>query len=207
MKVDIYSDIVCPWCYIGKARFEKALAAFSGAADVEVRHRPYQLDPASPSGMPLLEYLAGRYGANAQGMAAHAAEQGRVEGITLDFGRALAANTLDAHRLLWMVARKRGDEAQRQAVSRLFEAHFVEGRDVSDYGVLSAIGAEVGLADVRERLASAEGRTEVREEIQLARQRGIRAVPTFVFEDRWGVQGAQPVPAMLEALERAARGE
>lgn len=207
MRIDIYSDIVCPWCFIGKSRFEKAIAAFAGAADVEVTYRPYQLDPGSPSGVPLLEYLRGRYGGNAEAMAAHAAEQGRAEGLTLDFDRALAANTLDAHRLLWLVGHALGADAQRRAATRLFEAHFAEGRDVADLDVLATVGAEVGLADARDRLASADGRAEVREEIELARRRGIRAVPTFVFDDRWGVQGAQPAPAMLEALERAARGE
>lgn len=207
MRIDIYSDIVCPWCYIGKARFEKALAAFAGGADVQVRYRPYQLDPGSPSGVPLLAYLAGRYGQNAKGMAAHAAEQGRAEGLTLDFERAVAANTFNAHRLLLLAELSLGAAAQGQLVARLFEAHFAEGLDVADPWVLAELGAEVGLADVRTRLASNEASAEVREAIADARQMGVRAVPTFVFGERWGVQGAQPLPVLLDALERAARGE
>ena len=106
MKVEIYSDVACPWCYIGKRRFERALAAFPGAGEVEVVYRPYQLDPAAPAtARPLLDALKEKFGPGAASMAGNVAEAARGEGITMDFDRALAANTLAAHRLLRLAER------------------------------------------------------------------------------------------------------
>ncbi len=207
MKVEIYSDVACPWCYIGKARFERALGAFTGADQVDVVFRPYQLDPGAPgTGVPMFQYLEQRYGANARGMVGRVADTARQEGITMDFERGLAANTFDAHRVMWLAEREHGAEVQRRMGERLFKAHFAEGRDIADRDQLVALAVECGLdADcVRALLASAEGTSEVREQIGAAQELGISAVPTFIFDDRYAVQGAQPTSAFLQVLEQVA---
>lgn len=208
MKVEIYSDVACPWCYIGRARFEEALGAFAAAEAVEVEYRPYQLDPGAPEeAVPMLEYLERRFGANARVMAERVTQNARGAGLELDYEHGLAVNTLDAHRLLWLAEREHGAEVQGEVAGSLFEAHFSAGRNIADPGVLAEIGAGAGMdpGRVRAFLASAEGVQEVREEIEEARRLGISAVPTFVFEGRYAVQGAQSVPAFLQALETVAR--
>ncbi|HEX8358723.1 MAG TPA: DsbA family oxidoreductase [Longimicrobium sp.] len=208
MKVEIYSDVACPWCYIGKRRFERALAEYPGADDVEVVYRPYQLDPgASATARPLMRALGEKFGPGAASMAGNVAAAARGEGITMDFERALAANTLGAHRLLRLAEREHGAKVQHALAEALFAAHFTHGADIGDPGVLAGIAASAGMdpARVRAYLASDEGLAEVREEIRAARQIGVTAVPTFVFERKYGVQGAQPVAAFLQTLEAVAR--
>jgi predicted DsbA family dithiol-disulfide isomerase len=208
MKVEIYSDIACPWCYIGEARFERALGAFPGAEEVEVVYRPYQLDPgASTAAVPMLEYLERRFGTGARSMADRVSENARREGLVMDYDRGLAVNTLDAHRLLQLVEREHGPETQRAVATRLFEAHFSEGRDVGDADVLAEIAAEAGMNRHRvlQYLNSDEGTREVKEEIAAAQRLGITAVPTFVFDGMSAVQGAQPTSTFLQALEAVAR--
>ena len=207
MKVEIYSDVACPWCYIGKRRFEKALAAFPGNADVEVVYKPYQLDPSAPSvATPLLDRLERKFGAGAGAMARRVTDAASAEGIEMRFDRALAANTLAAHRLLWLAEREHGSVVQHELAERLFEAHFSEGGDIGDIGQLTDLAVAAGMD--RERvttfLASSEGTEEVRAEIHAAQEMGITAVPTFIFDDRYAVQGGQPSPIFLQALERAA---
>ncbi|HEU0013706.1 MAG TPA: DsbA family oxidoreductase [Longimicrobium sp.] len=207
MKVEIWSDVVCPWCYIGKRRFERALAAFPGAGQVEVVYRPYQLDPGAPAEpMPTKQRLAQRYGGSVEAMVRNAADAAKAEGLVMDFDRMLSANTLAAHRLLAMAEAEHGAEVQRDVAERLFRAHFTNGADVGDPDVLARIAGEAGMdaARVRGRLAAGEGLTEVRREIGEARAMGITAVPTFVFDGRWAVQGAQPASAFLQALEAVA---
>jgi predicted DsbA family dithiol-disulfide isomerase len=210
MKVEIYSDVACPWCYIGKARFERALGAFPGAGAVEVVYRPYQLDPDAPGeAVPMLEYLEGRFGRGARSMADRVSETARSEGLEMDYDRGLAVNTLDAHRLLRLAEREGGAGVQRAVAEGLFEAHFSRGLDVGDPAVLAEIAADAGLpaGRVRAHLASGEGRAEVLAEIEDARRLGVSAVPTFVFDGRYGVQGAQPASAFLQVLEAVAREE
>lgn len=208
MKVEIYSDVACPWCYIGKRRFERALTAYPGAEGVEVVYRPYQLDPGAPTpGVPMREYLTRRFGPGSAGMADRVVETARGEGLTMDYDRGLAANTLDAHRLMHLAEREYGPAAQRALAERLFAAHFAEGEDVGDAMILARIAEEAGMDATRARdyLASDEGRDEVQSEIAAAQRLGITAVPTFVFEGKYAVQGAQPTSAFLQALETVAR--
>ena len=208
MKVEIYTDVACPWCYIGKRRFERALAAFPGAGEVEVVYRPYQLDPAAPAtARPLLDALKEKFGPGAAAMAGNVAEAARGEGITMDFARALAANTLGALRLLRLAEHEYGPPVQHALAEQLFEAHFARGADIGDPALLAdlAVAAGMDAERVRGYLASEEGVAEVKEEIGAARQLGITAVPTFVFEGRYGVQGAQPASAFLQTLEAVAR--
>jgi len=206
MKVEIYSDVACPWCYVGKRRFERALAAYPG--EVEVVFRPYQLDPAAgPEPRPMLQVLAEKYGPQAAAMARNVAEQARGDGITMNFDRVLAANTLDAHRLLRLAEREHGAAVQRALAEKLFDAHFTRGDHIGDRAVLAGLAGEAGMDPGRARayLASDEGRAEVQAEIAEARGLGITAVPTFVLDGRYGVQGAQPASTFLQALEAVAR--
>ena len=203
MKVDIYSDVACPWCYIGQARFERALGQFEGAEHVEVRYRPYQLDPRAPADAePMYDYLERRFGARARAMAAHVIGIARGEGLEMDYDRGLTVNTLNAHRLLALADREPGADTQQALMRRLFDAHFAEGQDVGDPRVLAAIAGEVGMdADaVRNYLETDEGTGEVREEIAAAQRLGVNAVPTYVFDDKYIVEGAQPAELFLDAL-------
>jgi len=207
MRVDIYSDVACPWCYIGQARFERALADYAGADDLEIRYRAYQLDPGAPMrAEPMLEYLARRFGARARTMANHVIEIGRAEGLMMDYDRGLSVNTLNAHRLLALAERDQGADVQRTLVRQLFAAHFAEGRDVGDPRVLSELAAGVGMdADaVRASLESDAGTREVREEIAAAQRLGVSAVPTYVFDEKYVVEGAQPSEYFLQALNTVA---
>ena len=207
MKVDIYSDVACPWCYIGQARFERALGQFEGAEHVEVRYRPYQLDPRAPADAePMYDYLERRFGARARAMAAHVIGIARGEGLEMDYDRGLTVNTLNAHRLLALADREPGADTQQALMRRLFDAHFAEGKDVGDPRVLAAIAGEVGMdADAaRNYLETDEGTGEVREEIAAAQRLGVNAVPTYVFDDKYIVEGAQPAELFLQALNTIA---
>lgn len=208
MKVEIYSDVACPWCYIGKERFERALGAYPGGDAVEVTYRPFQLDPGAPGdAVPLLDYLGRRFGPGAESKIGPVVSAAREEGLTIDFGSAQAANTLGAHRLMWLAEREDGAGVQRALAEALFEAHFGRGWDIGDPEVLAGLAAEVGMDRERARayLASDEGRIEVEREIEESRRLGITAVPTFVFDGKYAVQGAQPASAFLRALEAVER--
>ncbi len=207
MKVEIYSDVACPWCYIGERRFARALAAYPGGDRVEVVYRSYQLDPEAPAeAVPMMEYLRRRFGDRVDGMLERVSENARVEGIEMAWDRALSVNTLTAHRLLRLAEREYGPAVQRALVEKLFEAHFSEGGDVADHDLLTSLAESVGMDGerVRSYLASGEGEAETRSEIDDARRLGITAVPTFVFEGKWAVQGAQPASTFLQALEQVA---
>jgi predicted DsbA family dithiol-disulfide isomerase len=208
MGVEIYSDIACPWCYIGTARFARALDSFAGGHHVDVTYRPYQLDPNAPQqAEPMMSYLARRFGRQAQTMADHVIEIGHAEGLAMDYGRGLAVNTLNAHRLLRLAEHKHGPRVQSSLARRLYEAHFSDGRDVSDYDVLVTLAADVGMspAGTRDYLVSGKGTDEVREEIGAARRMGITAVPTFIFGGKYMIEGAQPANVFVHALEIASR--
>ncbi|MFI6447385.1 DsbA family oxidoreductase [Kitasatospora sp. NPDC050543] len=207
MKVEIYSDIACPWCYIGKRRFEQALAGFEGRADVEVVYRPYQLVPDAPeTATPHRAWLAERYGPQSVAMDARVTELGRDEGISYDFDTALHVNTLRAHRLLHLAEAEYGAAVQGELKERLLRAHFSEGVDVADVERLTEIAVAAGLDEARVAayLAGDEGAAEVRAQLAAARELGISAVPTFVFEGRWAVQGGQETATFLRVLEQVA---
>jgi predicted DsbA family dithiol-disulfide isomerase len=207
MKVEIWSDVVCPWCYIGKRRFETALAAFPQREQVQVIWRSYQLDPAAPrgSGESVSEMLARKYRIS---LARAAALHERVtaiaaqEGLTYHLERARYSNTFDAHRLIHLAA---DQGLQRAAVERLFRAYFTEGRAIDDHETLLQLAVEVGLeADaVRAMLQSDAYADAVRSDEQRAEALGITGVPFFLFEENYGISGAQPVEILREALERA----
>lgn len=204
MEIEVYSDVVCPWCYIGERRLRRALEA-AGAEDVEVVFRPYQLDPDAPApGIPLTDYLERRYGAVSKAMRDRVSEVGAEEGIGFDWDAAVAANTFDAHRLLRLALEEHGPAVQRTLAEKLFEAHFERGRDVGDPQTLVALAGEAGIneAAARQHLAGGAGAQELREELDGARRMGIRAVPSFVFDGRYLVEGAQPPETLARVIAR-----
>ncbi|HEU0055479.1 MAG TPA: DsbA family oxidoreductase [Longimicrobium sp.] len=209
MKVELFSDIACPWCYIGERRLRRAMEARPGAV-AEVRWRPYQLQPAMPpEGVPWGDFVERRFGGweRARPMFAHVASAGAGEGIRYDFERvASAPNTRDAHRLVLLAEREgRGYET----AEALFAAYFAEGRDVGDREVLAAIAGEVGLdADAaRAMLAGDDFAAAVDESQREAAELGVTGVPFFVFDGRFAISGAQPFDVFLQAIDRASRPE
>jgi predicted DsbA family dithiol-disulfide isomerase len=203
MKIEIWSDVVCPWCYIGKRRLERALAEFEHADDVEVIWRSFQLNPDAPKkAMPTLDYLNQRFGPQAGAMTARVAELGRGEGLDLDFAKSLTVNTLDAHRALHLAADQGLGDAAKE---RLLRAHFSEGADVSDHETLATLLGEVGVDpdQVRSVLASRQYATEVRDDFEEADRLGATGVPFFVIDRRYGISGAQPTETFLHALRTA----
>lgn len=207
MKIEIFSDIACPWCYIGEHRLARALAAYPKADEVDVVFRSFQLDPGAPAeAIPLREYLRERYGDTAEIMLGRANDAARGEGLEIDWDRALSVNTLTAHRILRLAEQEYGAATQRELAKKLFEAHFANGGDVSDHDLLTDLATSVGMdaARVREYLDSGEGLDETRYEIFQAQRNGIRSVPTFIIEGKYAVQGAQPASIFLQALEQVA---
>jgi predicted DsbA family dithiol-disulfide isomerase len=204
VEIEIWSDVVCPWCYIGKHRLERALSEFEHADDVQITWRSYQLNPDMPAGkaVPTVEYLAQRFGPQAQDMVGRMAGLGEAEGIAFDYESSLAVNTLDAHRALHLAADLGVGGA---AEERLFRAHFAEGADLSDPESLASLLGEVGVPAerVRSTLAGTDYADAVRADIQEAQVLGANGVPFFVLDRRYGISGAQPAELFLGALRQA----
>jgi len=216
VEIEIYSDVVCPWCYVGKARLDAALATYD--TDVTLRWRAFQLDPTLPSdGRPLLDWLAARFGGpdRVRQTVAHVTAIAEAEGLRLDYARALIANSFNAHRLVWFadqaeaVAFGAGPDTQPELVEALHRAHFAEGRDIGATSVLVDVAEEVGLEPgrVHRLIESSEGTADVRAQTAHAYDRGITSVPTFVFAGSYVVTGAQPTPVLRGVLDEVARRE
>lgn len=206
MLVEIWSDIACPWCYIGKTRFEAALAEYEHKDAVEVVWRSFELQPEAPktNPEPTAKHLADKYGrspAQIEEMLAHVTEVAASDGLEYRLGNALAANTFDAHRLVHL-ATKHG--VGREVMTRLMQAYQGEGLDVSDPETLVRLAGEAGLAeeDTSRVLASDEFAAEVRADERRARTLGVNGVPFFVFDELHGVSGAQPKEFFLGALRK-----
>jgi predicted DsbA family dithiol-disulfide isomerase len=204
MLVEIYSDVVCPWCYIGKRRFEEALREFEHADEIDVRWRPFQLDPRAPATpSPVLDAYARKFGGPERAMEIidHITEVAASEGLDFHLDIAQRGNTFAAHRLLWHV--RDDPELQGALKERLMRGYFVEGADVGDAGTLATLAAEVGIADAAEFLASDEGADEVRAGLATAASLEITAVPTFVFDGgRWSIPGAQDPAVFLLVMRK-----
>jgi predicted DsbA family dithiol-disulfide isomerase len=204
MLVEIWSDVVCPWCYIGKRRFEAAVAQFDG--DVEVVWRSFELDPGAPATREhsAAEHLASKYGMSVeQAEASHAqmTELAAQEGLEYHFEKARGGNSFDAHRLIHLAA---AQGKQGEAQERVMRAYFTEGVAIGDREQLIALGEELGLEDARAALESDEYADAVRADEVLAQRIGIQGVPFFVLDRRYGVSGAQPAELLVQALEKAA---
>jgi predicted DsbA family dithiol-disulfide isomerase len=207
MRVDIWSDVVCPWCYVGKRRFERALAAFEHHADVQVVHHSFQLNPAAPPGETTSrrESLKQKYNlsdAQVLDLDARMEQTAAAEGLTYDLSGGVTGNTFDAHRVLHL-ARERG--IQDAVIERLYRAYFTEQRSLFDQASLIALAAEAGLDadEVRRMLDGRDYVQEVERDIAEARSLGAHGVPFFVIDGRYAVSGAQSPEVFAQALARA----
>jgi predicted DsbA family dithiol-disulfide isomerase len=209
LTVDVWSDLACPWCYVGKRRLEAALGRFAHAGAVAVRWHSFELDPSAPPsrepGVSHAQRLAQKYGmtvTQAEARIHQLTEVARADGLTLRFDRVRSGNTFDAHRTLHLAA-KRG--VQGAAKERLLAAYFSEGELLSDREALARLGGEAGLehAEVRAMLATDAYAADVRADEERARVLGIQGVPFFVLGERYALSGAQPADVVLRALDQA----
>ncbi len=204
LTVHVWSDVACPWCFVGKRRLEAAVERLGAAVDVE--WHSFELDPSrgSKSDLGYAERLAKKYGfplSRAEGMLEQMTQTGQKDGIVFDFGKAVPASTFDAHRLIQLA----GDRSlQNQLEERLFAAHFTEGVDLGDHAQLTRVAVEAGLDadEVAAVLASDQYADEVAADKAAARELGVSGVPFFVI-GRYGVSGAQPTEHLLQVLDRA----
>lgn len=203
MIVEVYADVVCPWCYVGESRLGKALA-LSPRLDWEVRWRPFQLRPEMPAGgLPWREFAVAKFGGEGNMRAAFArvAAAGAEDGTRFDFDRvASAPNTVDAHRVI-LLGGARG--RQREVADALFRAYFTEGKDLNDHDHLAQAAAPAGLdaAEVRDYLSGRDGLDEVWSSQSEAARLGVTGVPFYVFDGRYAISGAQPVETFARVLE------
>ena len=204
MRIDIYSDIVCPWCYVGKRRLERALT--SVGSDVYVVWRPFQLNPVMPSdGMDRTTYLKAKFGSlEAFGrMEEQLLAAGTEEQIPFALEKIqLTPNTFAAHRLVWHAAQQ---GKQDEVVEALFRSYFVEGENIGDLKTLAHAAVEAGLdrTGIEKFLASEKGVVEVKAEEAVGRRLGIRGVPYFVLNGRVAISGAQPPNVFVSAFQQA----
>ena len=214
MLVEVWSDVVCPWCYIGKRRFEEALRRVAVDPEfdeeIEIVYRPYQLDPNAPPGsaMPVTEVYARKFGGPeaAEQIIGHVSGIAAAEGLDFHLERAVRANTRDAHRLLWW-ARETGPAGAQDALKeRLLQAYFTDGANVGDPDVLARCAADVGLDGeaARRMLEDDTGATELTESLAFAAEAEITAVPTYVIDGRWSIPGAQDPDTFVQVLTRLA---
>jgi len=204
VRIDVVSDVVCPWCFIGKRRLEKALA-LRPDIPVEVHYRPYFLNDWIPrEGISREQYLITKFGSvdRYKGIAGRVQAAAREEGLTYAADKiSRQPNTTDAHRLIhWADQVGKAPEMKQ----KLMDMYFTEGADLTDREVLAKAAAEVGLGDVREALASERDVAEVEREAEAAKEAGIQGVPMYVFGGRFAVSGAQAPEYLAEAIERAA---
>jgi len=211
MQLEIWSDVMCPFCYMGKRKLEAALGRFAHADEVHVLWKSYQLDPelAPQAGTSIHEYLARRKGMTRDwSVRVHAqVEKAAAEvGLVYNFDAVVVANSFDAHRLAHL-AHSKGLQGRMQ--ERLFAAYFTEGRDLGDPRTLVALGADAGLdpAETQRMLAEGAFADEVRKDCREAEDLGAEGVPFFVFDRRYGFTGAQPSEQVLDFLTRAWSGQ
>lgn len=211
MRVIIFSDVVCPWCYIGKRRLDKAIANLRARGvdlDLEVSYKPYQLDPTAPVGQstPVIQAYAKKFGGvlKAQQILDHVTNIAAQDDIVFNMDIALRANTLLAHRLLVLAERDFGNTVQAQLKERIMQSYFTDGDDIADHDVLSKCASDIGIpGDVALKfLLSNECIDDVQESLQMAAENGITAVPTFIFNDQWSVPGAQDVEMFERVIQR-----
>jgi len=208
MKIEVWSDIACPFCYIGKRNLETALQQFDHADTVQVEWRSFQLDPGLPKNRVFsstYQYLAERKGLSvdrAKAMTRSVAETGARAGVILDFDRTIIANTWDGHRLIHLAQSSGNGTAVKEA---LFRAHFTDGQDISDHRTLIAVATSCGLDEeaVASMLKDDGFGREVERDIREAQDIGIRGVPFFVFNRQYAVSGAQPPEVFLQTLQKA----
>jgi len=207
MKVEIWSDVMCPFCYIGKRHFEQAIEKLPFKNEIEVDWKSYQLNPEyhNTNGENVYEYLSRSKGMpveQAKQMTNQVVDMAANAGLKLNFDTNIPGNTFDAHRLIHLAAQH---GLQDLAEEKLFEAHFVRAKNIEDVNVLLALAAEIGLDETvaAEALNSDQFAEAVRYDIYESQNLGIRGVPYFVMDRKYGVSGAQPVEAFTEALTQS----
>lgn len=207
MKVEIWSDIGCPFCYIGKQNFEAGVREFAGKDELEVIYRSFQLDPTAEKhpDISIAELLAKKYGKSvkeAEIMNSQVAEAAKAVGLDFNMEKVVPSNSRDAHRLVKLAAEE-GRESD--AMNHLYKAYFTDGINVADSEALVSIGTEIGLAEekIRKMLESDQYKEKVIEDQNVANQLGAQGVPLFVINRKYGVSGAQPPEAFTEALTKA----
>jgi predicted DsbA family dithiol-disulfide isomerase len=206
MKVEIWSDVMCPFCYIGKRKFEHALREFGGEEEVEVEWKSFQLNPSMKTspGKNINQYLAEIKGwtiEQAKEMNARVAAMAKEEGLDYDFDRAIVANSFDAHRLIQYAKRNdKGDLAEES----LFKAYFIDGKNTADHETLLGLGKEIGLdeTELKKVLSGNDFADEVRADVEEANEIGVRGVPFFVFNRKYAVSGAQPSEIFLKTMQK-----
>lgn len=207
MKVEIWSDVMCPFCYIGKRKFESALEKFQGKENIEIVWKSFQLNPSMKTdpAKNINQYLAENKGWSlqyAREMNDYVTNMAREAGLHYDFDKVVVANSFDAHRLIQMAKKKgKGDAAEE----RLFKAYFTEGKNTADHSTLIQLGKEIGLDDseVKTMLAGKEFSEEVQKDLSEADQIGVTGVPFFVFDRKYAVSGAQDSKIFLDTLTKA----
>ncbi|KQT18113.1 disulfide bond formation protein DsbA [Chryseobacterium sp. Leaf404] len=207
MKIEIWSDVMCPFCYIGKKNFENALAELPFKDQIDVEWKSFQLDPSLETGVAntTAEYFREKKGfpeAQAKQMTAQVTEMGKSVGIDFDFKNAIITNTFPAHKLIHL-AKKNNLGAEME--EELFKAHFLEAKNIGNEKILMGLGEKLGLnpEEITKALSSKEIDLEVKHEIIEASQLGISGVPFFVIDQKYGVSGAQPVETFKEAITQA----
>jgi predicted DsbA family dithiol-disulfide isomerase len=210
MRIEIWSDVVCPWCYIGKRRLETALAGFEHRDDVEVVYRSFELDPSSPRvpTQTVAEHLGAKYGGGAAGgqqMVDRVEAVAAEEGLLFRLGEAQRANTVDAHRLLHLALDSGGPALQGALKEELLAAYFLRAENVADHDVLRRTAEKAGLdlQRVEEVLAGQSYADAVEADVREAAALGAQGVPFFVVDRAYGVSGAQPAEVFTQVLERA----
>lgn len=201
IEIDIYSDVVCPWCYVGKRRLERALAQLDGAP-IRMTWRPFQLNPTMPKeGMERISYLEAKFGSldTFRRLEEHLLTAGAAEQIPFAFDKIVRTpNTFLAHRLIWYAERQ---ACQDVLVESLFKGYFEEGADIGSVSVLTRLAEPAGL-DAELFLRSEEGVVEVKAEEAAGHRLGIRGVPYFLLNNTYGISGAQPVEVFVAAIEK-----
>jgi predicted DsbA family dithiol-disulfide isomerase len=206
MRIDIYSDIVCPWCFVGKRRLEQALGQLNDIEQAQIIWRPFQLNPTMPEkGMDRTAYLKAKFGSleNFGRMKEQLLAAGEEDEIPFAFDKIQRTpNTFAAHRLVWYAAQQ---GKQDQVVEALFCAYFLEGKNIGDVKTLVRVAGEAGLdrTETEHFLASDNGTVEVKGEEAVGRRLGIRGVPYFVFNGRISISGAQPPDIIVSAIQQA----
>ncbi len=209
VNIDVVSDVMCPWCYIGKKKLDEALSSLPDDVDVDIRWRPYQLDPTLPKlGKDRQAYLSEKFGGEdrAREIYSRIVDAGREENIPFEFDRiAVSPNTLDAHRVIrWAASEAPG--VQDRLVEILFRMFFTEGKNIGDNAVLLEAAEEAGMdRAITEGLLTGDAdRTEVEQEIEVARKMGVTGVPCFILENKYAVMGAQPADVLANAIREVA---
>jgi predicted DsbA family dithiol-disulfide isomerase len=207
VRVEIFSDVVCPWCYIGKTRFDAALLQL-GAEAVTVVYSPFQLDPTAPNDAPtpVIDAYAKKFGGadKARAILDHVTATAAVDGLSLDLDRALRANTRLAHQLLIAAEDHENSGLQARLYDRLFRGYFCDGDDIGDKETLRGFAREVGMSGDMAGAALDDEPFGMRldDRLRRAAEFGITAVPTFVIDDKWSIPGAQDVDFFVRTLRR-----